>query len=85
MQVQMNPTEPFHLRIKYNGEVKFDQVLQPGPHDVLVKHPSCCGKAEAFLVEEDGTEVPIGSAEYGAQCEGADAQNCPNAQKAAGQ
>lgn len=85
MRVQMDPKEPFHLRIKYNGEVKFDQVLQPGPHDINVEHPKCCGKAEAFLVEEDGTEVPIGSAEYGAQCQGADAQNCPKAQNAAGQ
>lgn len=85
MRVQMDPKEPFHLRIKYNGEVKFDQVLQPGPHDVTVTHPTCCGKAEAFLVEEDGTEVLIGSAEYGTQCEGSDAPNCSKAQNAAGQ
>lgn len=78
MRIQMNPKEPFHLRIKYNGQVKFDQVLQPGPHDINVDHPKCCGQAEAFLIEEDGTEVPIGSAKYGDPCSGADAQKCPN-------
>ena len=78
MRIQMDPKEPFHLRVKYNGQVKFDQVLQPGPHDIDVEHLKCCGTAEAFLVEEDGTEVLIGSAEYGDPCSGADAQNSPN-------
>ena len=80
MRIQMDPKEPFHLRVKYNGQVKFDQVLQPGPHDIELEHPKCCGTAVALLVEEDGTEVPIGSAEYGDPCAGADAQNCPNSQ-----
>ncbi len=80
MRIQMDPKEPFHLRVKYNGQVKFDQVLQPGPHDIDVEHLKCCGTAEAFLVKEDGTEVLIGSAEYGDPCSGAAAQNCPNSQ-----
>ncbi len=78
MRIQLDPKEPLHMRVKYNGKVVFDQTLQPGPHDIDVAHPKCCGKAEAFIVEEDGTEIPLGSADYGDQCQ--DAQNCPNKQ-----
>ena len=78
MRVIIDPKESLHLRVKYNGQVKFDQELQPGHHDFEVEHPKCCGKAELFLVEDDGSEVFIGSTEYGDQC--SDAQNCPNSQ-----
>jgi hypothetical protein len=28
-------------------------------------HPKTCGKAELFIVEDDGSEFPLGSADYG--------------------
>lgn len=68
MRIVFDPTEEVQLRVKYNGNVVYDQKLEPGHHDVDVDHPKNCGRAEAFLVESDGTEIPIGSAEYGKCC-----------------
>ncbi len=65
MKIEVNPKEPMHFRVKYNGEVVYDEVLQPGPHKVEVEHPKTCGKAEVFLVEDDDSEFPVGEADYG--------------------
>jgi len=76
MRIKMNPEKPVHIRVKYNGTHVFDQVLEPGPHDIDVEHPKCCGIAQLFFVKEDGSETPAGSANYGA-CD------CDKAQTAA--
>ena len=65
MRIVIDPTEAIHVRVKYNGGVVYDETLQPGHHDIDVDHPKCCGIAEAFLVDPDGTEMPIGTADYG--------------------
>jgi hypothetical protein len=66
MKIEFTETEPTRLRVRYNGRIVFDEILQPGPHNIEVKHPTTCGRAEAFLVEDDGsTELSIGSVNYG--------------------
>jgi hypothetical protein len=65
MKIEVNPKEPMHIRVRYEGKVIHDEVLQPGPHAIEVDHPKTCGKAELFLVEDDDSEFPIGSADYG--------------------
>jgi hypothetical protein len=66
MKIEMTPKEKTHIRVRYNGEVVCDQVLEAGkPYVIEAEHPKTCGKAEAFFVEEDGSEFPIGSADYG--------------------
>jgi len=69
MHIEMNPKEPQRIIVRYNGKVVFDQTLQPGPNDITVDHPKTCGKAELSFVEEDGSEFPVGEADYGeCQC-----------------
>ena len=64
MRLEVTPKEPWHIRIKDNGKVVLDKVLEAGvAHVVETERPSC-GKSEAFLVEGD-EEMLIGSAEYG--------------------
>lgn len=71
MRIEVTPKEPMHMRVRYNGKVIWDETLTPGKHDIEVEHPKTCGKAELFLVEDDDSEFPIGSAEYGeCKCEG---------------
>ena len=65
MRIQIDPKQPTRLRVRYNGKEVFDQTLQPGHHDIDVVHPKTCGKAELFRVKDDGSEVPMGSANYG--------------------
>ncbi|CAN5407203.1 hypothetical protein BH11CYA1_BH11CYA1_48500 [soil metagenome] len=65
MRIEINPKEPMRLRVRYNGKEVFDQTLQPGPHDIDIAHPKTCGKAELFLVEDDGSEFPMGGTDYG--------------------
>jgi len=65
MKIEVTPKEPMHIRVRYEGKVIYDEVLQPGPHNIEVDHPKTCGKAELFLVEDDDSEFPIGSADYG--------------------
>jgi len=70
MRIMMEPKEPVHVRVRYNGNQVFDQVLEPGTkHDIDVEHPKCCGVATLFFVEEDGSEIPVGQANYG-ECKG---------------
>ncbi len=70
MRLEVTPKEPWHVRIKHNGKVVLDKVLEANvAHVVEAEHPKC-GKAEAFLVEGDD-EMPLGSAEYG-ECQCAD-------------
>ncbi|MFA6213360.1 MAG: hypothetical protein WCT03_10710 [Candidatus Obscuribacterales bacterium] len=68
MRIQTDLKEPMRIRVRYNGKEVYDQTLQPGPHDINIEHPKTCGKAEAFIVEDDGSEFPMGSTEYG-DCE----------------
>jgi hypothetical protein len=69
MKIEITPKEPMRIRVRYNGEVVYDQKLEAGRLAVIeAEHPKTCGKAEAFIVEEDGSEFPIGSADYG-NCE----------------
>jgi len=68
MRIMIDPKAPIRLKVRYNGTEVFDQTLQPGAHDIDVAHPKTCGKAELFKVKDDGTEVPMGSADYG-ECE----------------
>ncbi len=69
MKIEMNPKEPQRIKVRYNGVEIHDSVLQPGPNVVEVDHPKTCGKAELFFVEEDGSEFPVGVADYGdCQC-----------------
>lgn len=68
MRIEIDLKEPMRIRVRYNGKEVFDQTLQPGPNDINIEHPKTCGKAEAFIVEDDGSEIPIGSTEYG-DCE----------------
>ncbi len=74
MKIEITPNEPIHLRVRYNGEVVHDEKLVAHQtYKLDVQHPTSCGKAEAFFVEEDGSEFPIGSADYGAcACQGVD-------------
>lgn len=66
MRIEMTPKEDLHLRIKYNGKAILDQDMKAGTAYVTTaEHPKCCGVAEAFLVDDDGSEMPIGSANYG--------------------
>ncbi len=66
MKIEITPKEPLHLRVRYQGEVVFDQVLAAGQlYDLDIQHPKTCGTAEAFIVEDDGSEMLIGSADYG--------------------
>ena len=74
MRIVFDPSAEVQLRVKYNGNVVYDQKLQPGHHDVDVDHPKESGCAEAFLVEPDGTEIPIGSADYGTGADNTSAQ-----------
>ncbi len=75
MRIIIDPKEAIQVRVKYNGGVIYDQTLQPGHHDIDVVHPKCCGVAEAFLVDSDGAETPIGSADYG-KCGGSCGGKC---------
>lgn len=69
MRIEMTPKEDTHVRIKYNGAVVLDQVLTAGTeYKIEAEHPKCCGVAELFFVEADGTEYGIGSTNYG-QCD----------------
>jgi|JI102314A2RNA_FD_contig_31_8677141_length_476_multi_3_in_0_out_0_2 hypothetical protein len=65
MRIEIDPKEPMRIRVRYNGKEVFDQTLQPGPNDINIEHPKTCGKAEAFIVEDDGSEFPLGHADYG--------------------
>jgi hypothetical protein len=66
MRIELTPKEDMHVRVKYNGATIHDQDLTAGTAYVIeAEHPKCCGVAEAFLVDEDGSEMPIGSANYG--------------------
>lgn len=65
MRIIFDPKAPTRLRVKYNGTVVYDQTLQPGHVDVDVDHPKDSGTAEAFIVEDDGSEHLIGTATYG--------------------
>ena len=68
MKIEVNPKEPMQFRVRYNGKIVFDEVLQPGPHKVEAEHPKTCGVAQCFIVEGDD-EMEIGRAEYGeCQC-----------------
>jgi hypothetical protein len=69
MRIVFDPTEEVQVRVKYNGTVVYDKKLQPGHQDIDIDHPKDSGLVEAFLVEPDGTEVPIGSADYGTPSE----------------
>lgn len=70
MRLEVTPKEPMHVRIKHNGKVVFDKVLEANvEHKIVAEHPNC-GKAEAFLVEGED-EMLIGSTTYG-DCECAD-------------
>jgi hypothetical protein len=76
MKIGITPDEPIHLRVRYNGEVVHDEKLVAGQkYDLEIKHPTCCGKAEAFFVEADGSEFAIGSTDYGA-CKGSNCAGC---------
>jgi hypothetical protein len=75
MRIVIDPKKPLHVRAKYNGGQIFDQVLQPGHHDIEFEHPKTCGLAEVFFVDAAGVETPAGSANYGA-CTCADASQC---------
>ena len=53
MKIEIEPKEPMHLRVRYNGKVIWDETLQPGKHVIEVEHPKTCGVAELSLVESD--------------------------------
>jgi hypothetical protein len=65
MRLEVTPKEPWHIRIKDNGKVVLDKVLEAGVAHVVETEAPACGKTEAFLVEGD-EEMLIGSADYGA-------------------
>ncbi len=65
MRIEVTPKEQWHVRIKDNGKVVLDKVLEAGVAHVVETAAPACGKTEAFLVEGD-EEMLIGSAEYGA-------------------
>ncbi len=65
MRLEVTPKEPWHIRIKDNGKVVLDKVLEAGVAHVVETVAPACGTTEAFLVEGDD-EMLIGSAEYGA-------------------
>jgi hypothetical protein len=75
MRIVIDPKTPLRVRAKYNGGQIFDQVLQPGHHDIEFEHPKTCGLAEVFFVGDDGVETPAGSANYG-DCTCADPTKC---------
>lgn len=64
MRLEMNPKEPTHVRIKDNGTVVFDKVLEAGVDHKIETTPPPCGKTEAFLVYGDD-EMLIGTTIYG--------------------
>lgn len=63
MRIEVTPKEPWHIRIKDNGKVVLDKVLEAGVAHVVETERPACGKSEAFLVEGDA-EMLIGSATY---------------------
>lgn len=65
MRLIFDPANPVRIRVKYNGSTVYDQLHQPGKHDIDVTHPKSCGKAEAFIVGDDGSETPMGTTDYG--------------------
>ncbi|MBX9952015.1 MAG: hypothetical protein K2Y39_22775 [Candidatus Obscuribacterales bacterium] len=65
MRLEVTPKEPWHIRIKNNGKVVLDKVLEANVAHVVETERPPCGKSEAFLVEGD-EEMLLGSAEYGA-------------------
>lgn len=64
MRLEVTPDEPMHIRIKDNGKVVLDKVLEAGVAHVVETERPACGKSEAFLVEGD-EEMLIGTASYG--------------------
>lgn len=71
MRIEIDPKEPMHLRVRYNGKIIWDETLQPGKHEIEVEHSKTCGTAELSLVEDDDSEFPIASAQYGeCKCDG---------------
>lgn len=65
MKLEVTPKEPWHIRIKDNGVVVLDKVLEANVAHVVETPAPSCGKTEAFLVEGE-EEMLIGTAEYGA-------------------
>ena len=63
MRLEVTPKEAMHVRIKDNGKVVLDKVLEAGVAHVVETERPACGKSEAFLVEGDD-EMLIGTATY---------------------
>ncbi len=64
MRLEVTPKEPWHVRIKDNGKVVLDKVLEAGVAHVVETEAPACGVTEAFLVEGED-EMLIGTATYG--------------------
>ncbi len=64
MRLEVTPDEPWHIRIKNNGVVVLDKVLEANVAHVVETERPACGKSEAFLVEGD-SEMLLGTAVYG--------------------
>ena len=67
MRLETTPKEPMHIRIKDNGKVVLDKVLEAGVAHVIETPPPPCGKSELFLVEGD-EEMFLGEGGPYGQC-----------------
>lgn len=64
MKVALTPNEPFHLRVRYNGEQIFEKHIAAGEKfDQDIETPKVTGKAEVFMVDGD-EEMLFATAEY---------------------
>lgn len=65
MKLSTTSDKPLHIRVKYNGSVVYDQKHPAGDIEVDAQHPKDSGLAEAFIVNDDGSETSLGSCDYG--------------------
>lgn len=80
MKVAVTPDEPFHLRVRYNGEQIFEKHIAAGEKfEQDIETPKVTGKAEVFVVEGD-EEMLIGTAEYTFESGSSDGASAAKAQ-----